>query len=142
MAKVTDVMQGKKEEVEHALMGATQPEKKPASQKKAEGEKATKNAASAEESRRVVSIGERQFEVLTEYRINATVFEALAARSAIVMNAIDRARRDAYDRDREEREKPAYKHTILMGQDDVSHNLRASISVFANGVVVQTLRAQ
>lgn len=145
LAKVTDVMQGKKEEVEKALMGEKEGESKKAAESKPKESPAPtekKPDTSEPEHGRVVAIGERRFEILSEYRINPSVFEALSARSAIVMNALDRARRDAYDREKQEREKPTYKHTIFLGQDDAGRNLRASISVFSNGVVVQTMREQ
>lgn len=89
---------------------------------------------------KVIRIGEREFEIVSENRFGARVFEAVAARGSIVMNALDQARTASFTREEGEKEKPAYKHTILLGKDDEGHNLRANIAVFLNSVVIQTLR--
>ncbi|OYT39114.1 MAG: hypothetical protein B6U86_05630 [Candidatus Altiarchaeales archaeon ex4484_43] len=87
---------------------------------------------------RVIRIHDRDFEIIGENRLTARIFEAIAARSGIIMNALDEARVASFGN--EKVEKPVYKHTILLGRDDEGHNLRAAIAVFPNSVVIQTLR--
>ncbi len=89
---------------------------------------------------KVVTIGDRKFEIMNENRLSARIFEAIAARSSTITEALDRARLESFNRDESETVKPTYKHTMLLGKDDEGHNLRANISVFPNSVVVQTLR--
>lgn len=89
---------------------------------------------------KVIRIGERDFEIIGENRFGARVFEAVAARSSIIIDALDRARLASFAKEEGEKEKPIYKHTILLGKDDEGHNLRANIAVFPNSVVIQTLR--
>jgi len=91
--------------------------------------------------RKIVTISGRKFEVLNESRISARVFEALAARSSSILEAMDRARLESLDKEGEFKPSPpAYKHTIFLGSDENGKMLRASISAFANQVIIQTLR--
>jgi len=87
---------------------------------------------------KVIRINDRDFEIIGENRFTARIFEAIAARSGIIMNALDEARIASFEK--EKVEKPVYKHTIFLGRDDEGHNLRAAIAVFPNSVVIQTLR--
>ncbi|RLI92655.1 MAG: hypothetical protein DRO95_01800 [Candidatus Altiarchaeales archaeon] len=87
---------------------------------------------------KIIDIQDRSFEVIGENRFTTRVFEAIAARSSTIMEALDKARMASLSG--EEIEKPFYKHTILLGRDEEGRNLRASIAVFPNSVVVQTLR--
>lgn len=87
---------------------------------------------------KIVDIQNRAFEIIGENRFTARVFEAIAARSSTIMEALDKARMASLSG--KEVEKPFYKHTILLGRDEEGRNLRASIAVFPNSVVVQTLR--
>lgn len=89
---------------------------------------------------KVIKIGGREFEIISENRFGARVFEAVAARSSIIMDALDQARAASFTKEEGEKERPMYKHTILLGKDDEGHNLRANIAVFPNSVVIQTLR--
>lgn len=89
---------------------------------------------------KVIGIRDRTYEVIGENRFTARVFEAILARGAIIMDALDKARIGSFTKEKGEPEKPVYKHTILLGKDDEGRNLRASVSVFSNSVVVQTLR--
>jgi hypothetical protein len=89
---------------------------------------------------KTVKFGGREFELLDENRFSERVFEAVAARGSAIMNALDDARRAAFERREGLKEKPAYKHTILLGKDDGGRNLRATIAVFNNSVVVQSFR--
>jgi len=91
-------------------------------------------------SGKTVKFGDREFELLSENRISERVFEAIAARSSAIMQALDEARRLAFERKEGLKERPAYKHTILLGKDEDGKNLRATIAVFNNGVIVQTFR--
>jgi hypothetical protein len=99
------------------------------------GEKNKKN-------KKLVRIKNREFEILGENRFSARIFEAILARGAIIMDSLDKARIQSFEKGKSSRggERPVYKHTILLGRDDEGHNLRASIAVFENSVVVQTLR--
>jgi hypothetical protein len=87
---------------------------------------------------KVVRIHDRDFEIIGENRLTARVFEAIAARGGIIMDALDEARIASFGE--EKVEKPVYKHTILLGKDDEGHKLRAAIAVFPNSVIVQTLK--
>lgn len=98
----------------------------------AKKEKSKKNKA------RVIGIHDRTFEIIGENRFTARVFEAIAARSSTIVEALDKAKMASFSG--EETDKPFYKHTILLGRDEEGRNLRASIAVFPNSVVVQTLR--
>lgn len=89
---------------------------------------------------KVIKIGEREFEIISENRFRARVFEAVAARSSIIMDALDQARAASFAKEEGKKERPKYKHTILLGKDDEGHNLRANIAVFPNSVVIQTLK--
>jgi hypothetical protein len=89
---------------------------------------------------KTVKFGDREFELLTENRLSERVFEAIAARSSAIMQALDEARKEAYERREGLKERPSYKHTILLGKDEDGRNLRATIAVFNNSVVLQTFR--
>jgi len=105
--------------------------------KKEEKEKGCKSGV------RIIRIYNREYEILNENRFSARIFEAILARGAIIMDALDKAKIRGFERGKMSKpvkERPIYKHTILLGKDDNGHNLRASISVFENSVIVQTLR--
>jgi len=89
---------------------------------------------------KIIGIHNKAYEIIGENRFTARIFEAIIARGPIIMDALDKARIASFTKEKEETEKPVYKHTILLGKDDEGHNLRASVSVFSNSVVVQTLR--
>lgn len=89
---------------------------------------------------KTVKFGDREFELMGENRFSERIFEAIAARSSAIMDALDEARKEAFERKEGLKERPAYKHTILLGKDEEGKNLRATIAVFNNSVVVQTFR--
>lgn len=89
---------------------------------------------------KTIRFGDREFELLDENRFSERVFEAVAARSSAIVNALDEARRRAFERKEGLKERPSYKHTILLGKDEAGRNLRATIAVFNNSVVVQSFR--
>ncbi|MEM4347846.1 MAG: hypothetical protein QW802_04605 [Candidatus Altiarchaeota archaeon] len=90
--------------------------------------------------KKVVEIHKKEYEVLSVNRFSTRIFEAIIARGPVIMDALDKAKLKSFEKGKEESKKPIYKHTILLGKDDNGHNLRATISVFENSVVVQTLR--
>lgn len=100
--------------------------------------KAKKDVIKSTSKGKVVRIHDRDFEVIGENRLTARIFEAIAARSGIIMSALDEARASSFGEGKPD--KPTYKHTVLLGKDGEGHNLRASITVFPNSVVVQTLK--
>ena len=84
-----------------------------------------------------VTIGKTKYEVMNESRLTARVFEAVAARSSLIADALDNVAIEARGA---EPMKPAYKHTVFLGKSDDGRALRAGIAVFPNSVVIQTLR--
>ena len=89
---------------------------------------------------KIITMRDRNYEIIGENRLTARVFEAIAARSGIIMDALDRARIASFDKSEDEKEMPSYKHTVLLGTDEEGKRLRAGIAVFKNSVVVQTLK--
>ncbi|MFH1721398.1 MAG: hypothetical protein ABH950_02200 [Candidatus Altiarchaeota archaeon] len=138
MAKVSEVMVGKKEETDKAIASQTETSTFDEADKQARHEAEPGKLLKAK--LKVITVGGKKYEILNENRISARIFESIAARSAIIMNALDRAKRDSFDKETSGKETPAYKHNVILGPDELGHNLKASITVFSNGIVVQTLR--
>lgn len=93
----------------------------------------------AEKEAKTIKVGKKEYEVIGSNKVTARIFEALVARASLITDALDKARwKD--NRTEDNKLKPSYKHTILLGRDDNKKDLRASVAVFPNSVVVQTLR--
>lgn len=101
--------------------------------------KEKKEFVSEKKKKKFVTIKNRTYEILNEHRFSARIFEAILARGAIIMDSLDKARIQSFE-ETEKKRMPTYKHTILLGKDDKGNNLRATITVFENSVVIQTLR--